>query len=232
MTRPRPVIAIDGPAGVGKSTTSRELARRLGYTLVDTGALYRGVAFAARERGISWADEAAVAAVCGEIELGFASQDDGTPRLLIDGIDRGDDIRTPEMSSGASQVSAYPGVRSALLGIQRRLGAEGGVVLEGRDIGTVVFPDAEVKLFLTASAEERARRRVKDLESRGIEVDYDELLAQIQARDEADSTRAIAPLRPAEDAVILDSTSLDMDAVVRHVLELVESFRSPAIDTP
>jgi cytidylate kinase len=232
MSRPEPVIAIDGPAGVGKSTTSRELARRLGYTLVDTGALYRGVALAARERGISWDDEVAVAALCDEIELGFASQDDGTPRLLLDGVDRGDDIRTPEVSAGASQVSAYPGVRRALLGIQRRLGAAGGVVLEGRDIGTVVFPDAEVKLFLTASAEERARRRVKDLESKGIRVDYEELLRQIKARDEADSTRAIAPLRPAEDAVILDSTSLDMEAVVRHVLELVESYAKPAIDTP
>ena len=232
MTRPRPVIAIDGPAGVGKSTTSRELARRLGYTLVDTGALYRGVALAARDRGISWDDEAAVVALCPRIELGFVSQDDGTPRLLLDGRDRGDDIRTPEMASGASQVSAYPGVRRALLGIQRELGREGGVVLEGRDIGTVVFPDAEVKLFLTASAEERARRRVKDLQERGIEADHDELLAQIRARDEADSTRAIAPLRPAEDAVILDSTSLDMEAVIRHVLELVESCSNPAIDTP
>ena len=232
MTRPRPVIAIDGPAGVGKSTTSRELARRLGYTLVDTGALYRGVALAAADRGVSWDDEAAVVGLCDQIELGFASQEDGTARLLLDGRDRGDDIRTPEMSSGASQVSAYPGVRRALLGIQRQLGEQGGVVLEGRDIGTVVFPDAEVKLFLTASAEERARRRVNDLESRGIVVDHDELLSQIRARDEADSTRAIAPLRPAEDAVILDSTSLDLEAVVRHVLELVESCRSPAIDTP
>ena len=232
MSRPRPVIAIDGPAGVGKSTTSREIARRLGYTLVDTGALSRGVALAARERGIAWDDEAAIAALCPELQLGFVSQDDGTPRLLLDGVDRGDAIRTPDMSSGASQVSAYPAVRRALLGIQRNLGAEGGVVLEGRDIGTVVFPDAEVKLFLTASAEERARRRVKDLESRGIEVDHEELLAQILARDEADSTRAIAPLRPAEDAVILDSTSLDMEAVIQHVLELVESCTPPAIDTP
>ena len=231
MTRPRPVVAIDGPAGVGKSTTSRELARRLGYTLVDTGALYRGVALAARERGISWDDEAAVAALCPQLELGFVSQEDGTPRLLLDGKDRGDDIRTPEMSSGASQVSAYPGVRRALLAIQRELGRDGGVVVEGRDIGTVVFPDAEVKLFLTASAEERARRRIKDLQERGIVTDHDALLAQIRARDEADSTRAIAPLRPAEDAVILDSTSLDLEAVVQHVLELVESYGDPAIDT-
>lgn len=223
MTRARPIVAIDGPAGVGKSTTARALAQRLGYVLVDTGALYRGVALAARERGIPWEDEAAVTALSRDIELSFVSQEDGTPRLLLDGKDRANEIRTPEISTGASRVSAYPGVRRALLGIQRELGRHGGVVLEGRDIGTVVFPDAEVKLFLTASAEERARRRVKDLQDRGMTTDRDQVLAQIRARDEADSSRAIAPLRPAEDAVILDSTSLDLEAVVEHVLELVRS---------
>lgn len=228
MSRSRPVIAIDGPAGVGKSTTARVLARQLGYVLVDTGALYRGVALAARDRGLSWDNEAAVTALSEVLGLSFISQDDGTPRLQIDGADRADEIRTPEIAAGASQVSAYAGVRQALLGVQRSLGADGGVVLEGRDIGTVVFPDAEVKLFLTASAETRAERRVRDLQERGIAAKQKEILRQIETRDRQDSERAVAPLRPADDAILLDSTHMDLDAVVEQVLAIVERSETAA----
>ena len=224
--RSMPVIAIDGPAGVGKSTTVRELAKRLGYTLVDTGALYRGIALAAEQRGVPWDDPVRVTALADEVELDFTVESDGTSRLRIDGTDHTEEIRTPRISEGASRVSAYPGVRRALLGIQRRLGKDGGVILEGRDIGTVVFPDAEVKVFLTASPEERAKRRVGDLQARGLDAENDTVLAQIQARDQADSSREVAPLRPADDAIVLDTTQLDFEAVVRRVMELVERWNA------
>jgi len=221
--RERPVVAIDGPAGAGKSTASRMVAERLGYVLVDTGALYRGVALAAKERGVSWDDGAALGALARSLDVGFFPGEGGASRLLLGGADRSSDIRTPEISQGASKVSAHPEVRDALLGLQRKLGADGGVVLEGRDIGTVVFPDAEVKVFLTASPETRARRRVSDLAERGIAVDYDETLAEIRERDTRDSTRPVAPLRPADDALVLDTSDLPLSEVVERLATLVNS---------
>ena len=212
--REKPVVAIDGPAGSGKSTASRMLADRLGYVLVDTGALYRGVALAAKERRVSWDDADALGALTRSLDVRFEPGEGGKSRLFLDGADRSDEIRTPEISQGASKVSAHGPVREALLGLQRKLGENGGVVLEGRDIGTVVFPDAEVKVFLTASPEVRARRRVGDLGVRGIRVDYGETLAEIRERDERDSTRPIAPLRPADDATVLDTSDLELDEVV------------------
>ena len=173
-----------------------------------------------------WDDPVRVTALADEVELDFTVESDGTSRLRIDGTDHTEEIRTPRISEGASRVSAYPGVRRALLGIQRRLGKDGGVILEGRDIGTVVFPDAEVKVFLTASPEERAKRRVGDLQARGLDAENDTVLAQIQARDQADSSREVAPLRPADDAIVLDTTQLDFEAVVRRVMELVERWNA------
>jgi cytidylate kinase len=193
------IVAIDGPAGAGKSTAARLLAARLGYTLLDTGAIYRVMALRARERAIAWDDGPGVAALADNLELAFRLE--GTiNRVLVDGRDVTSAIRTPEMSDGASRVSALPEVRAALLGLQRRIGAAGDVVVEGRDIGTVVFPDAGAKFFLTATTDERARRRVAELAAAGRPADAATTRAEIVARDERDSTRAAAPLRKADDA--------------------------------
>jgi CMP/dCMP kinase len=218
--RARPVIAIDGPAGSGKSTAARLLADRLGFVLVDTGALYRGVALAAEERGVSWDDGERLGQLAEGLDLTFEMVD-GAPRLRIDGRDRADAIRTAEISRGASAVSRHPAVRRALLARQRRFGSDGGVVLEGRDIGTVVFPDAEIKVFLGAAPEERARRRTAELTERGTPADFTTTLAEIRARDAQDEGRAVAPLRAAEDAVIVDTTDLSIGEVVDRLEAVV-----------
>ncbi|MFO0642865.1 MAG: (d)CMP kinase [Polyangiaceae bacterium] len=227
MSRPKPVIAIDGPAGAGKSTVARNLAKALGFLLVDTGAIYRAVALAATRRGIDRKDGAAVAQLASDLlgreALVFRRDAELGMRVMLEGDDVSDEIRTPEMGTGASEVSVHPKVREALLGIQRQAGAEGGVVLEGRDIGTVVFPDAELKFFLTASPEVRAQRRHAELVQKGNAPTYEETLEAVRARDHQDESRAVAPLRRAADAVLVDSSALDFDGVVAEMLTTVRA---------
>jgi len=222
----KPVIAIDGPAGAGKSSAARELAERLGYVLVDTGALYRGAALAAFERGIDWDDGEGLGELVEGLSLAFERDAESGLKLIIDGVDRSADIRTPHISTGASRVSRHAQVRRALLGLQRRLGARGGVVLEGRDIGTVVFPDAEIKVFLTASDEARARRRHAELTRGGHETELDRVLLDIRERDRLDSERDIAPLRAAADAVVMDTSDSPLSEVLNQLEALVKSRMS------
>ena len=230
--RAAPVVAIDGPAGAGKSTAARLLAARLGYRLLDTGVLYRAVALAASERGVDWADESALGELAEGLRIEFETDEKGASRLLLDGRDRSLDIRRPEISRGASDVSRHPGVRAALLGLQRELGARGGVVMEGRDIGTVVFPDAEVKIFLTADPLERANRRCREQRERGVEADLEETLRQIGERDEQDRNRETAPLRPAEDAVTVDSGDMTIEEMVEALARVVRERVAVRLTAP
>lgn len=223
----RPVVAIDGPAGAGKSTVARLVAERLGYVLLDTGALYRTVALAAERAGVSWDDADAISDYAEKLAQSRAVQleraSDGTLRSLLSGEDVSGSIRTLEMGQGASKVSAVPGVRAALLALQRNAGEGGGVVLEGRDIGTVVFPDAEVKVFLTASVEVRARRRFEELLGRGEKPEIERVRQEVIERDQRDSTRAVAPLKQATDAIVLDSSALEVSEVVGQIVERVRA---------
>jgi cytidylate kinase len=213
-----PIVAIDGPAGAGKSTVARQLAARLGFSMIDTGAIYRSVALAALEAGIAWDDDQGLRGLLDRgLLLGFQGD-----RVLLAGRDVSEEIRTPSISRGASVVSARPVVREKLLQLQRDLGrnAPKGAVLEGRDIGTVVFPDAEVKFFLTATDEARALRRHAELSEKGLTVDLPEVLADQRRRDKDDTERAIAPLKPAPDALLVDTTGLDLAEVIEHCLQL------------
>jgi cytidylate kinase len=222
-----PVIAIDGPAGTGKSTATRRLAEALGFVHVDTGALYRALAYTLVSSGqwsegvtpdsLTDADRAVAERVAQSLELEFKFSPRRNPknRIFADGKDVTPFIRTPEVSLAASAVSGIPAVRKELLGLQRKLGCQGASILEGRDIGTVVFPDADLKFYLSASVEERARRRLDELEATGADVpSFEEIKAQIAARDHADSTRTVAPLKKAQDALEIDTTRLTLDEVV------------------
>lgn len=215
------IVAIDGPAGAGKSTVADRVARELDFQLVDTGALYRAVAAAAIERDISPDEPEAIARVADDLSYEFR-RIDGDNRLVCQGEPVGEEIRTPRVSRVTSLISSHEAVRDALLDVQRRLGRREPSVLEGRDIGTVVFPDAEVKIFLTASAEERARRRCEELRAAGESADYEAVLADIRERDERDRSREVAPLREAEDAVRIDTTDLTISEAVDEVLEIVK----------
>ncbi len=214
--RVRPVVTIDGPSGAGKTTVSKRLADATGFVRIDTGAMYRAVALAARRTGVSWDDAVRLGGVARELPCSFGAVA-GAPRVFLAGEDVSEAIRTPEMSMGASVVSAHLSVREALVSKQREMGREGGVVLEGRDTGTVVFPDAEVKFFLDAVAAVRARRRYVEISPSGSQP-FEEVLRDVLRRDVQDSTREHSPLRVADGAVYIDSTTLTVDEVVAEML--------------
>ena len=215
-----PVIAIDGPSGSGKGTVSRRVAMALGWHLLDSGALYRLVALDGMQRGLEPGDVAGHAALAQAMDVSFGANAQGGELVLLGGADVTARIRQEEVGQGASRVAAWPPVRDALLDRQRRFAAAPGLVADGRDMGTVVFPQAALKIFLTASADERALRRHKQLKDKGSAVSLAALSREIAERDLRDSTRAVAPLRPAGDALTLDSTGLSVEAVVERVLEL------------
>jgi cytidylate kinase len=224
MSKHVDVIAIDGPAASGKSTVGRMLAEALDYLLLDTGFMYRAVTLAALRRGVDVADETAVARLAGEITIDVEAADDAEDgRLytaLLDGEDVTWQLRTPDVDAHVSRVSSYAGVRREMVRRQRQIGERGGVVMVGRDIGAVVMPQAPLKLYMVAAAEERARRRWQERRRQGHPADYDEILADVNRRDDVDSSREHSPLRPAQDAVIIDTTDSEPEEVVEEILRL------------
>ncbi|NOX70259.1 MAG: (d)CMP kinase [Gammaproteobacteria bacterium] len=216
-----PVVTIDGPSGSGKGTIARRVAQALGWHLLDSGALYRLVALAAARRGISQDDDAALGALAAEMRVRFDSNDAGEERIWLGNEDVTDEVRTEDCGRGASRVAVMPAVRQALVGLQESFRRMPGLVADGRDMGTRIFPQAQVKVFLTASPSERAKRRHKQLKDKGIDVSLPALSRDIEARDKRDSERSIDPLRPADDARELDSSKLTIDEVSQLVLDWV-----------
>ena len=218
----RITIAIDGPSGAGKSTTARGLASRLGYAYIDTGAMYRAIAWKGLQAGVPIEDEEETTRLAESARITFEPTAEGTQRVLVDGQDVTDAIRDPEVTRLSSPVSAIPGVRRVLVAQQQAMGAGGGVVMEGRDIGTVVFPNAELKVFLTASDEERARRRWKEMMAKGVKLSLEEVLELQRERDARDSSRANSPLTPAHDSVQLVSDGMSLEQVIEQILQFAQ----------
>ncbi|HET6419647.1 MAG TPA: (d)CMP kinase [Geobacteraceae bacterium] len=225
------IIAIDGPSGAGKSTIAKLLADLLGYLYLDTGAMYRTVALKVKESGISIDDESVLADLCRKVNISFKRSKDGGCRVFSNGKDVSDAIRTPEISMLTSRISANRSVRDVLVRLQRKIGASGGVVLEGRDIGTVVFPDADIKFFLSASASERGKRRFLELSAKGDPITLEQTIAEVVQRDAQDERREHAPLRRADDAVDIDTTSLSIEEVLSK-MEAVIRAKAASLSCP
>jgi len=220
--RKRLTIAIDGPSGAGKSTVARLLAKRLGYVYIDTGAMYRSVAFRVKEKSISLKDESALNQLASSLHIAFVTEGEQT-HVFCDGEDITSAIRTPEISRLASSISKQKGVRKALVQMQREMGKEGGVILEGRDIGTVVFPGADVKFYLDAESDERVRRRYDEMVEKGVKVDFKETEEELVQRDHNDMHRIHSPLKKADDALFIDSTHRSVEEVVEEMVRMVKA---------
>ncbi|MCG9699256.1 (d)CMP kinase [Vibrio natriegens] len=224
MSSQTPVVTVDGPSGAGKGTLCMLLAKKLGFQLLDSGAIYRVLALAAIHHGVDTESEDALVPLATHLDVQFIAEGD-LVKVILEGEDVSGELRKEETGMAASKVAALPRVREALLRRQRAFEAAPGLVADGRDMGTVVFPQAQAKIFLDASAEERANRRLKQLQDKGLDVRFADLLSEIQERDDRDRNRPVAPLRPAEDALVLDSTSMTIDEVVEKALQYIESKR-------
>ncbi|MFB9133721.1 (d)CMP kinase [Vibrio sp. AK197] len=222
MSSQTPVITVDGPSGAGKGTLCMLLAKQLNFNLLDSGAIYRVLALAALHHGVDVESEDALVPLATHLDVQFIAEGD-LVKVILEGEDVSGELRKEETGMAASKVAAFPRVREALLRRQRAFADGQGLVADGRDMGTIVFPEAQAKIFLDASAEERAARRMKQLQDKGLDVKFDALLSEIQERDDRDRNRPVAPLRPADDALVLDSTSLSIDEVVVQALQYIES---------